>query len=246
MTEKGDERFDFGKAFRTWELQKGFPVIHVSYKDSKFEITQQRFFVTKKETSTDSSSWYIPLNFAIESSPMFDDTSFTNYFVNGENLHLIDVPAQYDASQWFVFNKQQLGYYRVNYDFENWHALMVTLNSDDYHKIHVLNRAQLVDDVLNFAVGGYEDYELAFGIMSYLERETEFAPWSAADVFLDRFYRKVGPWNVDLNVSTKFNQLQFNFMFLKFFLDLCSLSVGQFLRPLQSSSRQPNSRGRSL
>jgi aminopeptidase N len=196
-----EQSFDFGRAFRTWELQKGFPVIHVSFVAGQFQITQQRYFSTKKNASDDSSSWYIPLNFVTQSNPDFEDTTISNFFENGIATYKFDAPDTLDATQWFIFNKQQLGYYRVNYDFQNWHALMLALNSDDFDKIHVLNRAQLVDDVLNFAVGGYSDYETAFGIIGYLNRETEFAPWSAADLFFDRFYADVGPWNSDLNVN---------------------------------------------
>lgn len=201
MRENEVENFIFGQAFKTWELQKGFPVIHVTFNETgKFEITQQRFFTIKKEASADSSSWYIPLNFATQSNPNFDDTTITNYFIDHQEVYRFDAPPQFTASQWFVFNKQQLGYYRVNYDFANWHALILALNREDFDKIHVLNRAQLVDDSLNLAAGEYLDFEVAFGILNYLEREIEYTPWSSAELYLDRFYRQVGPWNDDLNV----------------------------------------------
>ena len=203
MTQQSFNDFDFDSAFRSWELQKGYPVITVEFTNTRqFHITQQRFFTNKKEVLDDTSSWYIPLNFATKSNPDFEDTKITDYFVNGQAMTMISAPTNFDASQWFVFNKQQLGYYRVMYDFNNWHALIVTLNSDDYNKIHVLNRVQLIDDSLNFAAGGYLDYNVALGILGYLERETEYTPWAAADRFISQLYTTFGPKNEVLNVSS--------------------------------------------
>jgi ERAP1-like C-terminal domain len=213
MAQRGFTAFNFDAALRSWELQKGYPVITVSFTDSKqFQVTQQRFFTNKKELSDDSSSWYIPLNFATASNPNFDDTQITNYFVNDQEVSMISAPTNFEANQWFVFNKQQLGYYRVNYDFNNWHALIVALNSDDFDKIHVLNRAQLIDDSFNFAAGGYLDYKVAFGILTYLSRETEYTPWAAADRFITQLYTTFGPKNDQLNVSLT-RYLDFNKLF---------------------------------
>lgn len=96
-------------------------------------------------------------------------------------------------NQWFVFNKQQLGYYRVNYDISNWNALIVTLNSGNFNEIHVLNRAQLIDDSLSFAFSGYLDYEKALEVLEHLSRETDYIPWKAAVSHLDELeYLLVG------------------------------------------------------
>ena len=71
------------------------------------------------------------------------------------------------------------GYYRVNYDTANWKLLIKQLN-DDHTKIHVINRAQIIDDALNLARAGLLDYNLALGVTSYLNKETEYIPWKAA------------------------------------------------------------------
>ena len=205
MTAQGLTDFNFETVFRTWELQKAYPMIHVNLTTSgDFSITQQRFYTQKSEITDTTSSWYIPLTFATESNPNFEDTRPTNFFVNGEATSSITAPNGFNASQWFVFNKQQLGYYRVNYDFANWHALILALNSDDYDKIHVLNRAQLIDDSITFAAGGYLDYETTFGILTYLSREAEYTPWYPTDRLISQLYTTFGPFNDDLNVSRFF------------------------------------------
>ena len=72
-----------------------------------------------------------------------------------------------------------LGYYRVNYDEKNWRLIIDQLN-EDHNKIHVINRAQLINDALNFASIGLLNYDLALGVTSYLDKETEYFPWYAA------------------------------------------------------------------
>lgn len=195
--------FDFATAFRTWEQQRGYPIIHCSYSQAtrQIQITQQRYFTQKPAVSNDTSNWFIPLNFATQSDPNFDDTRTTNYFNNGLSTTTIPVPESFDSSQWFIFNKQQLGYYRVNYDAENWHAIILALNSREYSNIHVLNRVQLIDDAVNFADGGYITYDVLFGLLQYLSRETEYTPWYSADRFISLLYTAFGPFNPDLNVS---------------------------------------------
>ena len=44
-----------------------------------------------------------------------------------------------------------LGYYRVNYDRKNWDLIIEQLNSDP-ESIHVLNRAQIINDAFNLVI----------------------------------------------------------------------------------------------
>lgn len=194
--------FDFEAAFRSWELQAGYPVINVIYdqQSRRFWINQQRYLTFKNQTTDEPSHWIIPLNFAIQSDSDFLDTRITNYFPSNVDMFTVTAPAAFDSSQWFIFNKQQLGYYRVNYDASNWNALTAALNSDEFNQIHVLNRAQLIDDALNFANGGYLEYDVLIGILTYLSRETEYTPWYSADRFISTLYQTFGSLNEDLNV----------------------------------------------
>ena len=71
------------------------------------------------------------------------------------------------------------GYYRVNYDSRNWQMLTKQL-MDNHTAIPVINRAQIMNDALNLAEAGQLDYETAFNLTRYLDRETEYVPWEAA------------------------------------------------------------------
>lgn len=84
------------------------------------------------------------------------------------------------GDSWVIFNTQQVGYYRVNYDAVSWHLIYQALLKANHDGIHVLNRAQVVDDALNLARGGLLDYETAFDILDYLPAETNYIPWLSA------------------------------------------------------------------
>lgn len=70
-----------------------------------------------------------------------------------------------------------LGYYRVNYNEHNWNAIINVLNGNTFHIVHVLNRAQLLDDSFNLAKAGYLDFSIALNLLTkYLHREYELMP----------------------------------------------------------------------
>jgi aminopeptidase N len=51
---------------------------------------------------------------------------------------------------WIIGNIQQYGFYRVNYDDDNWNALLRQLRTD-HTVIHPINRAQIINDAWNLA-----------------------------------------------------------------------------------------------
>lgn len=57
------------------------------------------------------------------------------------------------GDQWVIFNLRQTGFYRVNYDNDNWNLLIQQLNSD-HQVIHVINRAQIINDAMELARAG--------------------------------------------------------------------------------------------
>lgn len=189
MDAKRFDGFKIADTFSTWELQRDHPVIHVTHdrEQNHFRITQKRY-LNGDSNNVDSGHWFIPLNFAHSGNPDFLDTNISHYFelaTSEKTISTVDIPGFADDN-WFVFNKQQLNFYRVNYDDKNWHSIVRTLNSESFNQIHVHNRAQLVDDALYFAFDGYIGFDIAFGILTYLEHETEYLPWAAASNYLDR------------------------------------------------------------
>lgn len=80
---------------------------------------------------------------------------------------------------WVIFNKQEKGFYRVNYDTENWNLLINALKSENYQIISNMNRAQLIDDALSLARAGNLSYSIVFSLLDYLTNETDYIPLTA-------------------------------------------------------------------
>ena len=95
--------------------------------------------------------WWVPLTYATQSNPNFDQTKVSVWMSDKDAQMKIEGMPPKD--QWVVFNIQQTGYYRVNYDQENWNALIQQLNTN-HRTINVINRAQIIDDALDLARAG--------------------------------------------------------------------------------------------
>ena len=78
----------------------------------------------------------------------------------------------------YLLNSGGWGYYRVAYDEENWKALIHSLKTSK--NIHYLNRARLIDDVMNLARANHASYETALDLLLFLKQEDEFIPWESA------------------------------------------------------------------
>ncbi|XP_044577478.1 aminopeptidase N-like [Cotesia glomerata] len=88
------------------------------------------------------------------------------------------------AANWCVFFWKS--FYRVNYDERNWKLIADYLKSGNYQKIHVLNRAQLIDDAFVLAEFGYLNFNVTFDLVRYLKVETEYVPWAT---FWEKMFR---------------------------------------------------------
>ncbi|XP_037798441.1 aminopeptidase N-like [Penaeus monodon] len=163
----------------TWTSQKGYPVIKVnrSPDGTSATITQERFRQVKNPEERPEIKWWVPLTYTTQSDATFNQTLAMVWMKDSEDSIIITSLPPKD--EWVIFNLQQTGFYRVNYDDSNWDLLTQQLKND-HEVIHVINRAQIIDDAMNLARAGQLRYETALLMLSYLKNETEYLPWSAA------------------------------------------------------------------
>jgi len=162
----------------TWTLQTGFPVVTVTrnYDQNTAEIEQSRYLLDKDQES--KYSWWIPITFT-EPGPAINFNDTTNDLWLAKDQKSKTLRSMPDKDTPVIFNVQQTGFYRVNYDKKNWDLIAETLNND-HLSIHVINRAQIMDDALELAKTGRLDYATALSLTGYLSRETEYIPWVSA------------------------------------------------------------------
>ncbi|XP_047471486.1 aminopeptidase N-like [Penaeus chinensis] len=173
--------FDTVKMFMDpWTLQKGFPVVRLARSADRTSgiITQEHFLSENRNLSdTHDYRWWIPLSFTTRSRVDFNRTQIMVWMRDyWESLNVTYSSAE---DEWVIFNLQQTGYYRVNYDDHNWNLLIQQLK-DDHKVIHVFNRAQIIDDAMNLAKAGHLTYKVALGVYAYLSKETEHLPRTVA------------------------------------------------------------------
>ncbi|CAG2061693.1 unnamed protein product, partial [Timema podura] len=158
----------------------------------------KRFLLRNNEAEADTSNsrWWVPLTFTSQADQDFLSTAPKIWMNDSQtDTTIADIGAR--ANQWVIFNIQETGFYRVNYDAQNWAFLAGYLNSDNFTNIHVLNRAQLLDDALNLARAGVLSYRTALETTKYLSRETDYIPWYAALTglsYLDKRIRGLGEY----------------------------------------------------
>ncbi|XP_063706176.1 aminopeptidase N-like [Culicoides brevitarsis] len=161
----------------SWTKQGGFPIVFVNRTGNTVTLTQQKYI----QQTRANDIFLIPISFATKSHPNFTDTSPVAFMLVEKLSFKNDTYHKFAENDWMVFNVQETGYYRVNYDENLWHLIAEKLDSETFEDIHVINRAQIIDDVLNLAKNDMVKYEIVFHVLQYLEREVDFLPWSSAN-----------------------------------------------------------------
>ncbi|XP_057191939.1 aminopeptidase N isoform X2 [Triplophysa rosa] len=155
-----------------WILQMGYPVVTVNTHTGG--ISQQHFLIDS-EAEVDSPSqynyeWFVPITWMKKG-------------VNMGQHWLLSKTATHEPmrtnSEWVLANVNVTGYFRVNYDPQNWERLLAQL-SLDHKAIPVLNRGQIIDDAFNLARANIIHTTLALSMTMYLSEEREYIPWESA------------------------------------------------------------------
>ncbi|KAL4706800.1 hypothetical protein ACJJTC_018181 [Scirpophaga incertulas] len=169
--------FNIVDYYTSWTEQGGHPILNVTVDRQAGVMTIRQFqFNINSGYTTPKNNWIIPITFATASNPNFLATKPT-YIITEANTTLnIDI----GENDWIIFNLQQTGFYRVNYDERSWDLIINLLRGPDRELVHEYNRAQIVDDVFQFARAKIMTYNRAFNIMSFLRNETAYTPWLSA------------------------------------------------------------------
>ncbi|XP_071650933.1 aminopeptidase N-like [Temnothorax longispinosus] len=176
-------KFKIQEVMNTWIGQKGNPLITVTRDQhtGKTKITQEYFqpkYFENMSTNTNNADsanrWWVPINFATRNNPDFSSTLATHWLSPEAEELVID---GIDPQDWIIVNIQQTGFYRVNYDTTNWLKIADYLDSENYTKIHVLNREQIIYDVIYLMYTGKLDPRNFMEVTKYLRRETDYIVW---------------------------------------------------------------------
>ncbi len=87
----------------------------------------------------------------------------------------ISIKLKTDVS-WYVANIKHAGFYRVNYDEQNWQLLIGQLKSE-HELIDSVSRAQLLDDLYNLGRAEIINQSIYIDALEYLKKETHPMPF---------------------------------------------------------------------
>uniref|UniRef100_A0A3B3YW66 Aminopeptidase n=1 Tax=Poecilia mexicana TaxID=48701 RepID=A0A3B3YW66_9TELE len=158
-----------------WTTQIGYPVVTINTISGS--INQKHFLYNSSAVSKYGLLWKIPITYTT-------NISEPNDFWLGERER--GNVQEHTKGEWILVNINTTGYYRVNYNVENWDRLLWQLETNP-SRIPLMNRAQLVDDAFNLARAKQVDVTLALKSTRFLRSETAYLPWESAIRNLEYF-----------------------------------------------------------
>ncbi|KAL7866780.1 hypothetical protein AOLI_G00145940 [Acnodon oligacanthus] len=176
-----------------WILQMGYSVVTIDTQTGR--ISQKRFLLDS-ESKPDRSSVYKYMYYTAYQTLSINYEWFVpiKWMKNGtvmEQHWLLEKTATHEPmrtnSEWVLANVNVSGFYRVNYDSQNWQRLVSQLTSD-HSVIPVINRAQILDDAFKLARARIINITVALSITKYLSEEREYMPWDSAIKNFDHFF----------------------------------------------------------
>uniref|UniRef100_A0A3Q4MTV6 Aminopeptidase n=1 Tax=Neolamprologus brichardi TaxID=32507 RepID=A0A3Q4MTV6_NEOBR len=173
---------DIGEMMDRWTLQMGYPVVTISKNQSEqlptyyITVSQEHFLYGEEVRKNNSLQWQVPLTVAVGNTSAVCSESLI-WINNKTETHRI---GQMDDSTWLVGNINQTGYFRVNYDLQNWKLLIQQLHTNPQVNLVCIQ-------------AGYLPQGVPLQLIGYLPEEMSFLPWHAAsralyqlDKLLDR------------------------------------------------------------
>ncbi|CAL8262569.1 unnamed protein product [Merluccius merluccius] len=174
----------------TWTEQIGYPVVTINTTEG--EAYQKKF--TLSPATEAGRVWHIPMRVMSKTSGPLPKQ---HYILPSLPVHKDEFLSK--KGEWILVNAT--GYFRVNYNPENWRRLLDQLEMD-YTVIAVMERGQLIDDAFNLAGAKLVNITLALNTTRFLRNDTECLTWGVAiknlNYFVDMFDRSIvyGPMQV--------------------------------------------------
>lgn len=170
-------QLDISLVMSRWTEQMGYPVITITVDGGNFIATPSRFLSNPTEDpslpeSPHDYKWYIPFGY------QFQGGNIERIWMNDTSVTIEDTRNN-PATDWIKFNPNNFGYFRVNYPTDMWQQF-ASLLAGSVDTFPPVDRANLMDDVLNLARASQLDYQTAMEMTTYLAEETHYFPWVAS------------------------------------------------------------------
>nr|XP_012221846.1 PREDICTED: thyrotropin-releasing hormone-degrading ectoenzyme isoform X4 [Linepithema humile] len=153
-----------------WSLEGYYPTLYVTQNNSMTLITYSNYEFT---LIFGMKQYPVYVTYTSKSLLYFESLHYYWLFPLQPYCYLHDI----DSNDWIIVNLQQIGYYRVNYDEDNWQKLKHYLYFVNHTHISLYNRAQIVDDAFHFMIIRQLNFDLFWDVTSFLLRDTDYGVW---------------------------------------------------------------------
>jgi len=150
-------KINIGFLMRKWESQSGYPNISVTLKNGTLKLIQMNSFNKKL-------LYPIPITYSSPSNLNFDNLK-TKFWMTTKEIEIRNF-----ADKWIVFNNQQIGYYKVDYDENLWNGIIDQFNAN-HSVIHFINRIALIEMLYDNIKSGKFDAKMLFQLLKYIKHE---------------------------------------------------------------------------
>ncbi|GBP46436.1 Membrane alanyl aminopeptidase [Eumeta japonica] len=171
--------YTVGDVMSSWIAQPGHPVLNVDidYDTEQITLTQKRFY---SNSSIQTGELYtIPISYTTANAPDFENTKPA--FIMDDETYTFNATNISASRSWVIFNIQETGFYRVNYNNNAWKIIGETLrNNEARATINNLNRAKIVNDLFAFLEADLVSFSTLNDVLEFLADETDYSVWYAA------------------------------------------------------------------
>ncbi|KAG8130885.1 putative Leucyl-cystinyl aminopeptidase-like protein [Naja naja] len=178
---------DVKTIMNTWTIQKGFPLVTVKREGKKILLKQERFVHNTEledQILSSSSLWQIPLSYITNN----DNSSLPlQTYLLDKKTGVIEYPHEIE---WVKFNVNGNGYYIVQYEDNDWIALIQLLKTNP-SIFDPKDRANLIHNIFILAGVGKVPLTLAFNLINYIVKESSTAPIMQALYQISRIFNLV-------------------------------------------------------
>ncbi|XP_070557705.1 aminopeptidase N-like [Ptychodera flava] len=193
MLTRADEGFkgtDVKMVMDSFTLMAGHPIVTVNRTDTNTVIVEQTYFLTdpndyyQEQYPNNGYIWNVPLTYTDSSNPNFLHPN-EHWLYNDSDVITLEGMNDQD---WIFFNIDKWGFYRVNYDDDNWQKLANQFKID-HTVITGKSRASTIDDAFMAAEPFHTDIVNALRLTEYLDKEFEYVVWETVLDNLDYTHR---------------------------------------------------------
>ncbi|KAH8358871.1 hypothetical protein KR093_002953, partial [Drosophila rubida] len=182
---------DLDTFFSDYTEQVGYPVVIVNITEDKQRvILHQKRFLSDPEDGSDATLRYtIPITFMTNHENYNNLTPYT-YFE--KNMSTVEISFK-EPIDWIILNLKQSNYYRIFYDKPILDQIKLRFSNFQRRIIPVESKAQIIDDLFNFALAGMIDYADVFEFLEHLSNEDRYIVWRAAYHGMERVAKRLDP-----------------------------------------------------